>query len=59
MTRGFIRTVLIVALAALVIGLSTGCESDFVSVSARNSFVSFVSDVFSQAVQRSVFPGRE
>ncbi len=57
MTRGFIRTVLIVALAALVIGLSSGCVSNYVTVSARNSLTGFVSNVFTEAVRRSLFPG--
>ena len=56
MTRGFIRTVLIAAAAALVVGLSAGCERNFVTVTARTNLSSFLSDLVSQAFDQAVFP---
>ena len=59
MTRRFVRQILIVAVAALVIGLSAGCEQKLVAENARSSLSSFLSNVFDQAVDAALFPGRQ
>jgi len=59
MPRSFLRAVLILGTAALVVGLSAGCEKNLVADNARTSLSSFLSGVFDEAVDKAIFPGRD
>ena len=50
------KNTLIAAIFALVIILATGCETRFVTDAARTSLASFVTDVFSTAVNATLSP---